>query len=112
MINWERVRELQSDMGAEDFREVVALFLEEVEDVLMGLDAGPAAGAMEAPMHFLRGSALNLGFSDLAALCTEGEKLAAQGRGGQIDLAAIHAAYQAAKAAFLAAEKIEVTTAA
>ena len=34
MIDWSRVNELRDEVGAEDFEEVVELFLEEVEEVI------------------------------------------------------------------------------
>ena len=52
MIDWARVSELRDEVGAEDFEEVVQLFLAEVEDVarsilmLMGRDAPMVTGAM------------------------------------------------------------------
>ncbi|WP_442970022.1 hypothetical protein [Roseovarius sp. ZX-A-9] len=40
MIDWSRVAELRSEIGAEDFDEVVELFLEEVEAEISVLRAG------------------------------------------------------------------------
>lgn len=37
MIDWERVAELQSEIGADGFGEVLELFLDEVEGVVMRL---------------------------------------------------------------------------
>ncbi|MFP7672366.1 Hpt domain-containing protein [Marivita sp. S0852] len=80
MIDWVRVSELRSEIGADDFEEVANLFLTEVEDTLLRLDAAAGNNAeMQALMHFLKGSALNLGFSDLSILCSKGESDAAQG---------------------------------
>ena len=61
MICWERVNELREEMGADDFQEVVGLFLEEVEEVLVRLQSNPDPAAYEQDMHFLKGSAMNLG---------------------------------------------------
>ncbi len=74
MIDWIRVAQLRDEIGAEDFAEVAELFLLEVEDTLFRLDG--AAGnpeEMRELLHFLKGSALNLGFSDLSAVCSRGE---------------------------------------
>ena len=67
------------------------------------LDGGLPDPEMESQLHFLKGSALNLGLSDLAALCQEGERLAGQGRGSEADPARIVAIYEASKTAFLGA---------
>ncbi|MCK0151251.1 Hpt domain-containing protein [Marivita sp. S6314] len=81
MIDWTRVAELRDEIGAEDFEEVAELFLMEVEDSLSRLDAGTGdAVQMQELMHFLKGSALNLGFSDVSTLCSQAEADAAQGK--------------------------------
>jgi hypothetical protein len=66
MIDWTCVSDLREEVGDEDFQEVISLFVEEVESALAGLD--PAAPASE-DLHFLKGSALNLGFTALARRC-------------------------------------------
>lgn len=80
MIDWERVAELRDEIGAEDFDEVVKLFLAEVDEAIDRLEAGTGnAKVVEEEMHFLKGAALNLGFQAVSALCQTGEKAAAQG---------------------------------
>ena len=101
MIDWERIRELRSEIGADDFAEVAALFLDEADGAVARLSPTASAKAMEADLHFLKGAALNLGFDALSALCQDGERRAAAGDTGT-DLAAVRAAYFASKAAFLA----------
>ena len=101
MINWARVDELEADIGTEAFDEVVELFLEEVEEVTNCLERGDAGRDMAADMHFLKGSALNLGFDRLARLCAEGEALAAAGQAGRVSVADILSVYQASKSEFL-----------
>ena len=81
MIDWARVAELRDEIGAEDFEEVAELFLMEVEDTLSRLESAVGdAVQMQELMHFLKGSALNLGFSDVSALCSLGEADAAHGK--------------------------------
>ena len=80
MISWERVRELRSEIGEEDFAEVVELFLQEVEEVLDRLRATPDPASHEADLHFLKGSALNLGFQALGTLCRDSESARGEGR--------------------------------
>jgi HPt (histidine-containing phosphotransfer) domain-containing protein len=69
MIDWERVSELRGMVGEEDFAEVVTIFLDEVDDVLARLGLEKTSEGYRAGLHLLKGSALNLGFRDLAALC-------------------------------------------
>ena len=96
MIEWERVNDLRSEIGDDDFAEVVALFLEEADEVIMRISIAAGARALEADLHFLKGAALNLGFAEFAALCQEGERRAAAGDTG-VDLARVCACYQASK---------------
>ena len=74
MIDWVRVAELREEIGVEDFEEVTELFLLEVEDTLRKLRRtfGDVSHTKEL-LHFLKGSALNLGFSELSELCSKGE---------------------------------------
>lgn len=97
MIRWERVNELQEEVGAEDFKEVVELFLEEVEEVIDRLRVSPDASRFEEDFHFLKGSALNLGFEALGDLCQIGEK-----QPGLVDVRGVVATYEASKVEFLA----------
>ena len=103
MIEWERVNDLQSEIGEDDFAEVVALFLEEADDVILRISAATGAKALEADLHFLKGAALNLGFTDFAALCQDGERRAAAGD-VVVDLGALCACYQASKDALQAGQ--------
>ena len=102
MINWDRVIELRDEIGADDFQEVVDLFLDEVEATLAGLQEATAVSEVESILHFLKGSALNLGFSGLAALCQAGESAAAQGDVSQVDREEVLRLYTASKSEFIA----------
>ena len=98
MIDWDRVANLRAEIGAEDFAEVGAMFLDEADEVVARLQAdGPGPG-LEAELHFLKGSALNLGFRELAGLCDTGEKRAAKGEA--VDVARVIQGYVSARAAF------------
>lgn len=68
MINWSRVTELQEDLGVEDFEEITSLFLEEVEEKL-GTLINKESDSIADDLHFIKGSAANLGFEELRALC-------------------------------------------
>ena len=99
MIDWTRVTDLRDEIGGEDFAEVVTLFLEEADEVVQNLPSRTDAKSIESALHFLKGSALNLGFADLAHLCQEGERQAASGD-ACVDVARVIAAYDASKTAF------------
>lgn len=102
MINWTRVDELRDEIGAEDFAEVIELFLEEVDASFARLLATPGPDRLEDELHFLKGGALNLGFEALAALCQKGERAAACGHAATIDLAALERTYKMSRDVFLA----------
>ena len=101
MINWDRVDELRHEVGPKDFNEVIELFLEEVDDTISTLGMCDGNRTLEEQLHFLKGSALNIGFSDFVSLCHAGETASAQGQVDQVDIAEIQAAYGAARAEFL-----------
>ncbi len=101
MINWNRVTELCNEIGVDDFDEVVQLFLEEVESVIDRLRTAPVMDTLEADLHFLKGSALNLGFDTFSAHCQTGEAKAATGRADEVDLPEILDCYVESKVCFL-----------
>lgn len=101
MISWNRVNELRDEVGAEDFQEVVDLFLEEVEEVIVRLRSNPDPDSFEADLHFLKGSALNLGFEALCRLCSQGEKMARDGNSGAVNLAAVLSIYDQSRQEFV-----------
>ena len=100
MIDWERIKELRSEIGADDFAEVAVMFLEEADEAIERLSPNSTAKAMEADLHFLKGAALNLGFDALSGLCQDGERRAASGE-TNVDLDAVRMTYFASKAAFV-----------
>jgi HPt (histidine-containing phosphotransfer) domain-containing protein len=102
MIDWSRVYELRDEIGADSFGEVVDLFLDEVEAEIAILRDGSPLEALEARLHFLKGSALNLGFQRFSDKCQDGETAAASGAAEQVDIAEILECYEASKTAFIA----------
>lgn len=102
MIQWARVNELRDEVGAEDFDEVVDLFLEEVEEAIQGLSSESTAVQMEQHLHFLKGSALNLGFRVFSDLCQDGERRSAEGETGTISIAEIIDGFEQSKVLFIA----------
>ena len=101
MIDWTRVSELRDEVGAEDFDEVVELFLEEVEEAIAALRDLTDLSELEPQCHFLKGSALSIGFRDFANLCQAGEAAAAAGHGADVDIAAIVQSYAEAREVFI-----------
>ena len=99
MIDWDRVRELRSEIGAENFDEVVDLFLEEADEAIARLSTGSGAKALAADLHFLKGAALNLGFAALSSLCQDGERRASAGDTA-VDLDAVRLTYAECRAEF------------
>ena len=101
MIDWERVQQLRGEVGADDFDEVVELFLEEVDEIVDRLRTCATPEDLESDLHFLKGSALNLGFADFSGLCQVGEEMSANGQAGDVDLVSILNCYDASRAMFL-----------
>lgn len=89
MILWSRVNELRDEVGPEDFKEVIDRFRGDTD-----------RGQLEQDLHFLKGSALNLGFAEFSDMCQSGERLAAAGKADTVDLAAIVDSYDRSKIAF------------
>lgn len=102
MIQWSRVDELRDEVGDPDFDEVVDLFLEEVEEVIERLRAMTDRSALASDLHFLKGSALSLGFRKFSDLCQDGERLSAAGEPDKVDIAAIIRGFEASRAQFQA----------
>lgn len=101
MIAWDQVEELREAVGPDEFGELVEVFLDEVEGVLTQLSSDAAASELESQLHFLKGSALNLGFAEFSTLCQQGETIAKGGTTDGIDVPAIISSYHATKDLFL-----------
>ncbi|MDM7931649.1 Hpt domain-containing protein [Tabrizicola sp.] len=97
MIDWKRVEELRGEIGADGFAEVADMFLEEADQAVKAMLAGLPTAEVEGQLHFLKGSALNLGFADLAAFCQDAERKAASGHGASVDTSRIAAVYHASR---------------
>jgi HPt (histidine-containing phosphotransfer) domain-containing protein len=101
MIDWARVDELRSEIGCDGLAEVVELFLDEVEGVVIRLNTRPEPAQYESDLHFLKGGAWNLGFAEFGALCQDGERKAAAGAAVSVDIGRIVQVYFASKDEFL-----------
>lgn len=98
MLNWQRISELKDEVGDDDFAEVFCLFCDEVEGVLDVLE-GSTPNELAERLHFLKGSALNIGFESLSSLCKAAEMRLRDDPGASPDLVEIRRAYEAEKAA-------------
>ena len=101
MIDWSRSTELQEEVGADDFGEVLEIFLEEVEEALASYSDDKPLQTRGEAMHFLKGSALNLGFAALAEVCQAGESAAKDGSDTLPPIAEVRQIYDASKSVFL-----------
>lgn len=100
MIDWNRVSQLRDEVGAEDFGEVVELFLEEVDEVIERLETTGDRTKLEEDLHFLKGSSMSLGFASFSSLCQTGEAASASGASDTVDLDEILVSYKASRAEF------------
>ena len=75
----------------------------EVDEAIAELRKNGAEANLETQLHFLKGSALNLGLADFSTRCQTGETAAANGHSDEIDLPDIIQCYEASKVEFLAA---------
>lgn len=101
MIDWKRIGALREDVGEEDFADVVEIFIDEVTEMIDRLRSAPVVATLGDDLHALKGSALNLGFTDFAQMCQQGETQAANGQANEISLAPILDCYDLSKQAFL-----------
>lgn len=100
MLDWDRINELRAEVGEDEFQLILELFLDEVEGVLMRLSRRNAL-RLETNLHFLKGCAWNLGFSEFGNLCDQGERIAAEGRPMQVDTPALLKSYSESKRALM-----------
>jgi hypothetical protein len=102
MIDWNRVRSLREEVGADDFEDVLDAFFEESEEVVGRLRNSSMEDQLEFDLHFLKNCALNLGFGELSTLCQAGEKQVSAGNGATVNLTAILESFDMSRQRFLA----------
>ena len=100
MINAARITELKDEVGEDDLFEVIELFCDEVEEVLESLDTAKSA-ELPALLHFLKGSALNIGLEAVSSKCLAEEVRLKADPDASPDIDAIRETYAASKAALL-----------
>ncbi|MBD3679756.1 MAG: Hpt domain-containing protein [Rhodobacteraceae bacterium] len=101
MIDWKRIDELRSQVGPDDLPGLLAEFMTEMEQGLAELSLDEPAPKIAANLHFLRGSALNIGLRQLAALCQNYEDAANRGNPPTGAPERLRASYRTAKSALL-----------
>lgn len=101
MIHWPRVKQLRDEVGADEFPEVVQIFMEEVQEMLDRIRADADRSELERNLHFLKGSALSLGFQAFSKLCQDGERQSAAGDAELVDLEEITRTFTVSHSAFL-----------
>ncbi len=100
MIDWNRVIELRDEVGPSEFGPVLELFVDEVEDLVMRLSADDPA-KLERDLHFLKGSAWNLGFADFGEMCQVSEAKVVNGRCGEVSIDDLVMCYSNSKQVFI-----------
>ncbi|WP_171124115.1 MULTISPECIES: Hpt domain-containing protein [unclassified Ruegeria] len=101
MINWSRVNQLRNEVGSAEFGEVVQIFLDEVQEAIDRPEQDTLRKDLEQNLHFLKGSALSLGFDHFSRLCQDGERSAASGQAVEVNLPEILTAFEESRTRFL-----------
>jgi len=101
MIDWNRVKDLRTEIGADNFADVVDLFLDEMETELPRLRQVNGQPDLVAVLHFLKGGALNLGFAEFSSLCLAGELTAARDGTAAVNIQEILTSYDQSRASFV-----------
>ncbi|MFY0595081.1 MAG: Hpt domain-containing protein [Cognatishimia sp.] len=97
MLDWTHIDQLKKDVGSNEFAEIVDLFFVEVEGLFKRLNR---EGAVANDLHFLKGSAANLGFAEFSKSCQIAQHQLVAGQ--QADLQQIVAVFEQSKHAFIA----------
>lgn len=100
-IDWARVQELRSEIGPDCFDEIVTMFLQETDEVICRMRRQPGGRSLDSDLHFLKGSALNLGFADLAQACLNGQRSLSSDASADTVIQSVIDVYHASRAAFL-----------
>lgn len=100
MVDWDRIRELRDEIGEDDCAEVVELFFCEVDSAIRRLEQPATAAQRQADLHYLKGSAVNLGFRAFGGLCSDAEQQAADGTLTQSEVDDIIECYHASRRVF------------
>ncbi len=97
MIDWNRINELRAEIGEDDFAEVLNLFFEDIDEAVASLRSATGHVPLAEALHFLKGSAENIGLSEVSALCRQEEAKLANAGNLSPDIEAIVVALAAAR---------------
>lgn len=73
MIDWTKVTDLRYELGAENFHEMVGIFVQELDEVIGELDERVELATLPELLVFMTDSSDRLGFSAFAEACRERE---------------------------------------
>lgn len=100
MVDWKRVNDLRTEIGEEDFGEILTAFLEETDAMIAALRRVESRAEMASMLHFLKGSALNIGLSSFVEACRQAEAELALGKSAP-ELDHLHSIYRETRAALV-----------
>ena len=100
LINWSRIEALKEDVGREDVKEVIDLFINEIQQVIDKIPAQMEAENIADDLHFLKGSALSLGFQELSCVCQTGYEAFSKTPRGAFEIDNVRACFETSKAEF------------
>ena len=93
MLDLPRIETLRHELGEVVFSEVASDFLMEVDGVMANIGHAGSAASLIEDLHFVRGSAMALGFTALALLCEVVERQAGE-NSLSVDLAPLKLVYK------------------
>ena len=96
MIDWIRVTSLRDEVGEDEFRPLVEMFLDEIEAGLMALGSANPVVTWDR-LNLLKGCSLNLGLTAFFRICDTWEKLMASGNADQLEVDLLLASYATSK---------------
>lgn len=96
MLDWTHIIRLRQEVGEDSFAEIVDLFFTEVNDVF---DRLRRQGATHTDMHFLKGSAANLGFAEFSKRCQIAEHMLLSNE-GEPDIQSVFDSFEASCKSF------------
>ena len=100
MIDWGRIEELRDEVGEDDLIEVIELFCEEMGEVLERLPSAPQNDLL-GHIHFLKGSAQNIGVCTVADMCKSIEEAIGNDPGFAPDISGLNSAFAESSGALL-----------
>ena len=102
MIDWARINELKGEVGEDAVAEVVEIFFEEVDDAMAALGSAATPDSLADALHFLKGSAQNVGMTDVSDACAAQEGEVRAGNRTVADLSTIRSALNTARSDLMA----------